>query len=284
MTEPTPPTPPTPPVPQTPPAPPWHDGLDPLLLGHAQNKGWKLDDPKAAFEAAAKSSAELQKHFGVPPDQLLRLPKDASDEAGWNAVRQRLGAPKEAKEYDFSTIKYADGGELDQSFTDTMRGVLHKAGTPKDAAPEVLKAVVKWLGDADSAESAARTARLNTEMSQLKQEWGGNWEFNRLTAMQGARRATGGDDAAAVKLVDAMQEAMGYKATMEFWRKIGSGTSEDTFVEVGKGGNVTTQNGAKARIAELQGDQDFVKRYLSGDGKARQEMDSLIQLASGVAA
>lgn len=262
---------------------PWHDGLDPLLIGHAQNKGWDLNDPKAAFSAAAKSSAELQKHFGVPADQLLRLPKDTTDEAGWSAVRQRLGAPKEAKEYDFSGVKYADGGDLDQSFTDAMRGVLHKAGTPKEAAPEVLKTVVKWLGDADSAESAAKTARLQTEMRELDAEWGSNKEFNRLTAMQGARRAVG-DDLGAKKLIDAMQDAIGYKATMEFWRKVGAGTSEDTFVEMNKGGSPTTMNGAKARIAELQADPDFVARYLKGSLKEVAEMNNLILLSSGVAA
>lgn len=262
---------------------PWHDGLDPLLLGHAQNKGWKLDDPRGAFEAAAKSSAELQKHFGVPADQILKLPKDATDEAGWAAVRQRLGMPKEAKEYDFSGVKRANGSDVDQSLTDALRGVLHKAGTPKDAAPDVLKAVVKLQDDAVAARDAERAAKLQTDRADLQREWGQNAEFNRLTAMQGARRALGSEEAAKA-VIDGMQESIGYKATMEFWRKIGAGTSEDTFVDVTKGGNPTTMNGAKAKIAELQSDTEWVDKYLKGSPKHVQEMNSLILLASGAAA
>src|SRR6266567_317094 len=72
---------------------PWYEGIDTEILGHAQNKGWKLDDPKAAFSEATKAARELQKHFGVPADQLLRLPATTADEAGWKAVHSRLGVP-----------------------------------------------------------------------------------------------------------------------------------------------------------------------------------------------
>jgi hypothetical protein len=264
-------------------AKPWYDGIEPEILGHIDNKGWKKDDPKALVTEVAKAWKGLEKHFGAPADRILRLPEKPDDEAGWSAVRQRLGVPKEAKEYDFAGVKYADGSDLDQGFTDLMRSTLHKAGVAKDAAPEVLKTVVKYLGDADAAETAARTTRLNAERTALQQEWGSNFEFNRLTAMQGARRALGSDDAAK-QVVDAMQEAMGYKATMEFWRKIGSGTTEDTFVDLSKGGSPTTRNGALARIAELESDPAWVKNYLAGGTKEKQEMASLLEQVHGVAA
>lgn len=265
-------------------AKPWYDGkVDAEIIGHWDNKGWKKDDPAAVAIEASKAARELQKHFGVPADQLLKLPKDATDEAGWKAVRERLGAPKEAKEYDFSSIKFVDGSDLDPSFVDPLRAVLHKAGVPKDAAPEVLKTVVKYLGDAETSESAARTARLQTERAELDREWGSNKDFNRLTAMQGAKRAVGSDEAAA-KMVDAMEAAIGYKATMEFFRKIGAGTSEDTFADFSKGASPVTMNGAKARLEELRGDPEYVARYLKGMPKEVQEMNSLILLASGVAA
>jgi hypothetical protein len=71
---------------------------------------------------------------------------------------------------------------------------------------------------------------------------------------------------------------------MEFWRKIGSGTTEDTFVESGHGGNPVTMNGAKARITELQADPEWTARYLKGMPKEKQEMDNLMQLIYGSAA
>jgi hypothetical protein len=262
---------------------PWFDGIDAETIGHWDNKGWKKDDPKALASELTKAWKGLEKHFGVPADQILKLPKDATDEAGWSAVRQRLGMPKEAKEYDFSAVKFSDGTELDQGFTDTMRAALHKAGVSKDAAPEIARSVVKFMEGADAAEASERTARLQADRAALEREWGSNFEFNRLTAMQGAKRAVGSDEAAA-SMVDAMEKAIGYKATMEFWRKIGAGTTEDTFVDATKGGSPTTRNGAIARKAELEGDPAWVERYVKGDAKARQEMDSLLAQIHGVAA
>jgi len=272
-----------PPAPPAPPAAPWYEGkADAETIGWLQNKGWDKDPVVTAIEAS-KARREAERFLGTPPEQLLRLPKDPTDEAGWNAVRQRLGAPKEAKEYDFSTVKFADGTELDQAFTDRMRNALHKAGTPKDAAPGVVKEVVSFMDAADKAEADARAATQQAERAALQQEWGNNAEFNRLTAMQGARRAVGNDEKAA-QVISAMEQAMGYKATMEFWRKIGSATSEDTFVESGQGGNPVTMNGARARVQELKSDPDWVARYLKGSQKEVQEMNNLIQLISGAAA
>lgn len=264
-------------------AKPWFDGIDAETIGHWDNKGWKKDDPKVLTTELTKAWKGLEKHFGTPADQLIKLPKDNADEAGWSSVRERLGMPKEAKDYDFSSIKRADGRDLDAALLDRLRPALHKAGTPKDAAPEVIKAVVGHLDAEAKATADARAARLATDRASLQTEWGQNFEFNRVTAMQGARRAVGSDEGAA-KLVESMQEAIGYKATMEFWRKIGSGTSEDTFHDVTKGGGVTTRNGAVARKAELEGDAEWVSRYTKGGSKERQEMDSLMQQIHGVAA
>jgi len=267
----------------TPPAAPWYEGkADADTIGWLQNKGWDKDPVIGAIEAA-KAHRSAQQFLGVPADQLLRLPKDATDEAGWATVRQRLGAPKEAKEYDFTGVKFADGSELDQAFTDRMRNALLKAGTPKDAAPGVVKEVVGFMDAADKAEADARAATRQSQRTDLAREWGNNAEFNRLTAMQGARRAVGSDDEAA-KVIASMEDAIGYKATMEFWRKIGSGTTEDTFVESGHGGNPVTMNGAKARITELQADPEWTARYLKGMPKEKAEMDNLMQLLYGSAA
>src|SRR5881394_756652 len=64
---------------------------------------------------------DAEKLVGVPADQVLRVPKDAADEKGWNAVWSRLGKPTDAKGYDFSDIKFADGTAPDATFVETMR-------------------------------------------------------------------------------------------------------------------------------------------------------------------
>ncbi len=272
------------PAPAPTPTPPWYEGkLDAELLGHIEGKGWKKDDPIDVAINATKQARELAKHYGVPADQLLKLPSKADDEAGWKAVRERLGMPKEAKEYDLSTVKHADGKEIDGGLADALRAAMHKAGTPKDLAPEIVKAAVKHADSLKAAADTDRVTRIQTERADLQKEWGTNWEFNRLQAMQGARRAAGSEEGA-TKLVDAMQNSIGYKATMEFWRKIGAGTSEDTFVDNSHGGNPTTRNGAVARRAELMSDPDWTKRYLAGSSREVAEMNNLLTLIAGDAA
>lgn len=259
-------------------AKPWFDGLDPEVRGHIDNKGWKVDDPRAVVTEMAKAWKAAEKFVGAPADQVLKLPKDAADEAGWAAVRQRLGMPKEAKEYDFSSVKFSDGTELDQGFVDALRPALHKAGVAKEIAPEIVRAVVGFMDNADKIETETRNTTMRNEQAALQKEWGSNFEFNRLTAMQGAKRL--GVDEATVKQ---LESSMGFAKTMEMFRKIGAGTNEDTFIQGGTG-NPTTTNGAIARKSELMSDPEFVKNYLAGRAKEVNEMNSLIQLISGQAA
>jgi hypothetical protein len=138
--------------------------------------------------------------------------------------------------------------------------------------------VVGFMDAADAAESDARAATLKGERDILNREWGTNFEFNKVTAMQGAKRL-GVDEAT----VQALENVVGYSKIMEMFRKIGAGTNEDTFVEGGHG-NPTTTNGAVARKNELMSDPEWVKRYLSGSLKEVQEMNNLISLISGAAA
>jgi hypothetical protein len=251
------------------PAAPWYQGAgaDAETVGFWDNKGWSKEVPDKIAIEATKRARQLESHYGVPAEQLLKLPKaDAGPEA-WRSIHERLGMPKESKDYDFGdAVK-----DLDETFVTTMREALHKAGVAKDAAAELMKGAAKFFNDTEAAETSAKTLQLQTERSELAKEWGREFEFNRLTAMQGVRRAVGsGEDAQ--KTLDAMAQTMGYKATMEFWRKIGVATTEATFVDGAQGGGmITTQAGHAARLQELQSDPAWVARLTSGDVAARKE-------------
>ncbi len=274
MTEPTP-TPTPSPTPTPTPAS-WHEGVEAETIGFWQNKGLKLDDPKAFATDLTKLYRDAEKHFGVPADQLLKMPKADAKPEEWSAFHQRLGAPKEAKEYDFAPIKYGDGTELEPAFVDTLRAAFHARGVPKEAATEVTRAVVKYLEDADKAEGAVGVAKLAEERALLEKNWGGKdsatYNYNHLKAMEGARRL--GITPDAVKL---MENNIGYAGVMDAMRKIGAGTSEDTFIERGAtgGGRPTTREGAVSRKAELMADGAWAKRYLAGGMAEKQEMDGL---------
>lgn len=267
------------PNPGTTPAPAWFEGkADAETIGHWDNKGWKKDDPINIAIEATKQARELQKHFGVPADQLIKLPK-ADDEAGWRNVHQRLGTPAEAKDYDFSGVKWKDGTEIEATFADAMRNALHSAFVPKDKASTVVKTVIDYLDGAEASEAAERAARLTTQRADLQKDWGANWEFNRLQAMQGARRLGLSEEG-----VTALEGQVGYKNVMEALRKIGAGTTEDTFVSIGPDGHPTTRMGAQARLAELQSDTGWAQRLLAGEPTARREFDNLMLMIHGEAA
>jgi hypothetical protein len=261
-------------------ATPWHTGIEADTIGWWQNKGYDVADPKALAGKITEQYRALEKFHGAPADRLVRLPERPDDEAGWKAVWQRLGAPKEAKEYDFAGVKFTDGTELEASFTDTMRATFAKAHVPKETATEVTKAVVKYLESADTEEAAVRAAALATEKATLTKNWGNKFEFNKLTAMQGAQRLGVTEEE-----VGKLESVVGYSKVMEMFRRIGAATSEDTFVE-GRGGpsnNVATVEGAKAKLAELMDDQDWGKRLLKNDTAAVREFENLTRLAATAA-
>lgn len=277
MADPTPAPTPTPDPTPTPAPAPWYQGkLDAEFVGHAQNKGWKLDDPATLAVEALRAHREAEKFVGVPADQLLRLPKDAKDEAGWNSVWQRLGVPKDAKEYDFSGVKFADGSAIDEAFADRMRQASIANKIPKDAATAYVKSVAEFMEQQDKLEADQTASKIAEEKATLAKSWGPNAEFNKLTAMQGAKRL-----GVTPEDVQALEKQIGYARVMEMFRKVGAGTTEDTFVESRAGGESRTVESAQARLNELMADPAWGKRLTGGDAQARREFDALtMQIAA----
>jgi hypothetical protein len=263
------------PTPDPTPAPTvWHGGkIDADTLGFWQNKGYDVNDPINLSTTLTKQYREAERFIGADPKFVLKLPKDASDEAGWNSVYQRLGKPADVKDYDFSTVKFSDGTAVDDAFADTIRQTAFANHLSKDAATSLANAVVKFMEGADASEAAARAAQLNAEKAELAKSWGANAELNKLTAMQGAKRLGIDPETVAV-----LENTVGYAKVMEMFRKIGAGTSEDTFVDGGSNNNPVTRESAQARLNELTNDQAWGKRLLAGDAAARREFDHLSAL------
>lgn len=258
---------------------PWHTGIDGELIGHAQNKGWKLDDPKLAFAAAASAHREAQSKLGVPAEQLLRLPKDASDEAGWKSVHSRLGVPEAAKDYDLSGVKRASGAEIDAALSDTLRSAMHAANVSKDRAADIVKAVVKHLDDADTSSKTINETKLAEEKAALSKNWGKNEPAFKFIASQAAQKL-----GISPETVASLEGVVGYKTIMEMFHKIGASIGESKFVDADSGnpgGGLMSREQAQARKTELMGDSGWRTRYTNGDVVARKEMRSLNVIISG---
>jgi len=281
MTEPTPtPTPSPTPTPTPDPTPTaWHTGVAPEVLGFWQNKGLPLDDAKSFGVKLTELYQNAEKFIGAPPDRLVKLPAVDAKPEEFRAYYERLGAPKEAKDYDLSAV-------TDPVIGDSLRAIMHERGVSKDAASAIASSFAKALEAKTATQTTLDAGKLAEERAALEKNWGGKdsstYQYNHLQAMEGARRL--GITPEAVK---ALESQLGYAGVMDAMRKIGAVRREDIFVQTpggGPAGQVTTREGAMARKEELMGDKAWAARFTAGDAQARREYDQLNQMINGEAA
>lgn len=260
------------------PAAAWFAGADPELVGHIQNKGWHDKPANVAALEAIKAHREAERHIGVPADQILRVPKDAADEAGWNAVHSRLGKPAAATEYDISAVKFADGTDLSGEIADFVKATAFELNLPKDSAARLASSLTKYLDGASAAEAGETAAQITEQKAILAREWGNNQEANLFIAKQAAAKLGVSPEAVA-----ALEATVGYAETMKLFQKVGTAIGEDKFIASNGGLNsgILTREQATARKAELMADSAWTKRYLDGDAQANRELQSLLVVITG---
>lgn len=255
-------------------AKPWYDGqADAEMVGHWQNKGYDVTSPAKIAIEATKAHREAEKLVGAPASQLIRLPADpGKDPEGMRAVWQRLGAPKDAAEYDLPQLKDKDGKVTDAALDTTLRTAMAKVNLPKDMAGEITAAIVKHNTDVAVAKAAELEATLVTERETLRKNWGANEPANRVIATNAAK-ALGLTEVE----INALEKTVGYARVMEMLRNIGTKIGEDKFIK-GEGGEtkIASRDQANARLTELKQDKAWVKRYNDGDTLAKREMHDLM--------
>lgn len=253
---------------------PWYQAFqDDALRGMAELKQWKSP------EDLAKSYQHLEKHIGVPPDRLLRLP-DKPDAPEWGEIRQKLGyAPPETPDGYELPVPAGLGDE----FAKRASTWLHKAGVPKAAGQAIASEWNAFVTEAAAAEETAKQQRFDADMASLRQEWGAQF----AGSQELARRAQA-EVQAASGLSDedfaAMEDVVGSAKLMKLFALIGSKATEAPFVEGAQGSASGRPGGmspdaAKSRIQSLVSDKSFAERLQKGDASARQEWDSLHRIA-----
>src|SRR5260370_34626008 len=256
------------------PAPPWHQGVEAETLGFWQHKGLDLSDPKVFATKITEQYRNAEKHLGVPADRLLQLPSKKADgnydESEWKAIHQRLGVPKDVKEYDFTGIKFTDGTELDEQFTTAMRSELHNANVAKDKAPAIVKAVIKYLDDADKAEATIRESEKKNQIEKVLKDWGAHRQENELLSLQALKRLE-----ISQPEYDKLAGVIGYDRAAEIFRKIGSGFKEAPYVDGQTPGAPTTAASAQARLAELENDPGWRAKLVKHDTATWREFRAL---------
>lgn len=258
-------------------AKPWYEGADAELIGHIQTKGWHDKPVNEVALAAIQAHRQAEKYVGAPEERLIKLPATTDDAEGWKAVWTKLGAPADAKDYDFTNIK-VDDKPVEGPLVDFFREQAAALHLPKEAAASLLDAFFKHQNSTATAAAADKTAALAEEHKVLDANWGANKEGNLYLAKKGAEKL--GLDAAAV---DALENIAGYAKCMEALRKVGEISGEAKFIS-GSGmtkDGLMTREQATARKAELMADKAWTDKYLAGDAAANREMTSLLTLIVG---
>ncbi|MES2348483.1 MAG: hypothetical protein V4641_13050 [Pseudomonadota bacterium] len=244
-------------------------GLDDVGLATVNNKQWK--GPADLLG----SYVNLEKLVGVPPEQIIKLPKDMAPEL-MGEVYDRMGRPKTAAEY---KLPVPDGG--DPKFAETASTWFHEAGL---SASQAAKVAAKWnehIGGANKAQMDAYNTSVTADQNALKIKWGAEHDANHAIAKQAA--AAFGLDAAKIT---GLEKTLGYAGVHELLYSIGSKIGEAEYVA--GGGNPgafagMTPEAARAQITTLKSDRTFVARFNSADpvvrGEAKAEMDRLHQKA-----
>lgn len=266
------------PAPVNPPAPAtsWTTGLDADVLGHVQNTGWATKTADEAAREASKAHREAAKFIGVPADQILRLPAKGAAPEAWTPVYERLGAPKEAKDYDFSTVKFKDGSVLDAGFVEAARKAAVKVHASKEGAIDIAREMVTLIEAQETSDATTSQAALLAEKSKLRDSWGKNYDSFEVVAKRTAEVL-----GVAPEAITALETQIGYAAVKQMFYNIGTKIGEDSFIRKLPGSEnsgAMTKEQASARKLELMGDAAWSKRYLEGGVAEEREFQSLIRI------
>jgi hypothetical protein len=272
MADPTPTPSPTPaPTPTPTPAPAafdWNTSVtDEATRTWVQAKGFK------DVTGLAQSALNLEKLTG-DLNSIVRLPKaDAADfDKQMGDVYTKLGRPEKPGEYKLPVPQGQD-----PKFAETVSTWFHDAGlNPKQA--QAL--ATKWnehMGGATKAQSDAIAARDASQLAELKQTWGANYDAN-SALVEKAAQAFGMDQ----QTLLALRQTMGPGAAMKFMQNIGAklGVSDTSFI-TGENRQSSFAGGmspaeAKQRVAALRADPEWIKGYGNGDADKKAEMSKLM--------
>jgi hypothetical protein len=262
-------------------AKPWYDGhADGPFLGHLQTHGWDKMTPAEVALKASQSHYEASKFLGVDPKLLVRLPKDASDQAALQNIRSKLGVPADAKEYVFPGLKFKDGTELDEVTAIRLRGMASKSFLTKDQAATVARDVVEAMDADEAAEQAAYEAKLAVEKDTLGKNWGSNANVNKVVAENAAKTL-----GLTSEEISSLEKSVGYARVMEMFRNIGVRMGEDKFITngpAGTGGQYMTKEAAEARLEQLTNSAEYQTRLNNKEPAALKEFDDLTRIVAGV--
>lgn len=226
------------------------------------------------ISSLAKSFIHAQRAIGA--DKIVIPGKHATDD-DWNQVYNKLGLPKELKDYELK-IKEAPG--MDKAFGEKFKETAHKAGI----LPQQAQKLADWFDTMNASSEAEvlkmKTDKMKADEAALKAEWGAAYQQNLGRAAQVVLEAADPD---MLKYLD--ESGLGNDPKLiKLLSKVGEKFMKEDSTVGGEGGFKTklTPKEAKAEANKILA--DFTHPYHVKDHPnhkaAVQEVTELFQAAS----
>jgi hypothetical protein len=265
----------------------WFQGLDADVQAHIVNRGLDKLEPAAAAAQAAKDHFAAQKVIGIPAEQVIKLPKDATDPS-YQAIFDRvvgMSTPKTPEEYNFDGVQNKAGAKIADADAAFVRDIAVKYKLPLAAARGLASDLVLRGEATGTAQASATELNRAANNVALRTSWGGEYDAKAFAATKVAEAIGFTPEVLAAM---AALPAEGYVKNMSALASLSSQLNEATIL---RGGNPVSdptagysQEQARARLNDLRNDREWGRKYLAGDVAINDEFQKLTRLAIGQSA
>lgn len=225
----------------------------------------------------AKSYVHAQKLVGR---DKLPLPKDETDELGWNEVYSRLGRPEKAEDYQLGNADAEkDGFTVDGTIMGKFKAAAHEAGLTAKQAESIMNFNLDFIRETKAQGAVALDRQYDTAVAELRKEYGATYEAKIGLASRALKHFGGEDVVATLERMNLDNDPN----IVRMFAKIGEHIGEDRFGAAEAGLSGMTPAEARGKIANLKLDAKFMgaytDRYHVGHAEAVAQMQELFKYA-----
>lgn len=237
-------------------------------------------DERPLSEIVANMQANY-KFNGADKATLIRKPKGdrATEPEAWAAYDRGIGVPEKADGYAAYTPPQGFP-PLDKELADKLYTRMHAAGSPQESVTAALDVMHELAVDVIKAENNNYAKEVATGLSELKAEWGADYEARLKRAQQMTLRLPEGVREGAVQLFD--DSGLGDDPRLiRMFDYLDSQFGEDGPPQGGRGGafGKPTKDQAKAELSQIESviyTMDRTAPDFDAKQKRREELEKII--------
>lgn len=206
---------------------------------------------------------------------VVALPgTDASPEA-WKEFNRKIGVPDTQDGYN-DALQFEGDVKVDPGMMEFGKKAFHEAGLTPTQARKVAEAWNTFAAEQNAQFLAQDKESNDKALDELQMRWGSELEQNREAGNRVVKALGLSND-----LIERVEQNIGSAAIVELLATIGRKSDEGTFTSGGTGDpndpSSMSKDAAQAKIAELNGDTDFQKKYTDKNHPGHKEAVQLME-------